>query len=113
MSPNVDPQMAEKITRRLNISIVDDLGEYLGVPLFHGRMKKSIYTKLKAKVVARGQRRNPARISLSRRTTLCKSTLSSMSFDTVQTSLFPKGMCSDFDKVLRGFFWGPFEQQGN
>ncbi|KAK9169574.1 hypothetical protein Syun_001714 [Stephania yunnanensis] len=105
-SPNVDPFLAENIARKLNISITEDLGRYLGVPLLHGRVLKTTYNALKQKVQAQAQKWNPSNISLAGRITLSRSTLASIPLYTMQTSLLPKGLCDDLDKICRGFLWG-------
>ncbi|KAK9092662.1 hypothetical protein Syun_027573 [Stephania yunnanensis] len=105
-SPNTDAVLADKIATKLNFTITQDLGRYLGVPLIHGRVVHTTYTDLEKRVQNRVLKWNPSRISLSFRSTLCKTSLSTIPLYTMQSTLLPKGTCKDIDKLFRRFLWG-------
>ncbi|KAL7224711.1 hypothetical protein ACSBR1_026069 [Camellia fascicularis] len=50
ISPNVNRNLAKKLSQQCGISLTQDLGKYLGVPLIHSRVSRNIYNGVIEKI---------------------------------------------------------------
>ncbi|CAN1145981.1 Putative ribonuclease H protein At1g65750 [Linum perenne] len=89
----------------MGIAATQDLGRYLGVPLFHGRVNRNTYdfllTRLDSKLA--GWKAN--NLSLAGRVTLASSVLNSIPSYVLQTSALPVSTCEGIDRKIRDFIW--------
>jgi len=95
-SKNVSQALTNNINRNSGFKTTKDLGKYLGVPLLHQRVTKQ--SKLA------GWKANS--LSLAGKITLCKAVLSSVPLYPMQSTLIPKSICYDIEKLCRRFIWG-------
>ncbi|KAA3486518.1 Retrovirus-related Pol polyprotein LINE-1 [Gossypium australe] len=85
---------------------VNDLGHYLGVPLFHRRVTNSILHFLVERVRSRLSNWDAKRLSFVGRVTLAHSVLLSIPSYFMQSTLVPKGICNSIEELMRQFIWG-------
>nr|GEV34889.1 putative ribonuclease H protein At1g65750 family [Tanacetum cinerariifolium] len=105
-SSNVLEERANEVSGILGIDHTDDLGFYLGMPTINGRVTKATFQHIIDKVYKRLSGWKAKCISLSRRTTLIKSVLSSLAYYSMQTIKFPRSVCDSVDQKSRMFIWG-------
>ncbi|GMI89923.1 hypothetical protein like AT3G24255 [Hibiscus trionum] len=108
-SPNTHTSLQDDISFYLGYQRVECLGKYLGVPVLHARMRCSDYNfiidKIKEKLSGWASRT----LSLAGRVTLAKFVLSAIPVYFIQTSLLPKRICAEIEKLIRKFIWGSTE----
>ncbi|XP_031103479.1 uncharacterized protein LOC116007017 [Ipomoea triloba] len=105
-SKNVNPDLANDIASSLQVARTDDLGNYLGVPSFHGRVTFQTFTKLIEQINGRLEGWKTKMLSMAGRVTLAKSVLNTIPTYTMQTSVLPISVCLDIEKRIRRFIWG-------
>lgn len=101
----VDEDLASQITNTLGVEYVNDLGNYLGVTLFHKRVTNATYSFVVDKVHKRLNGWNVKMLSLAERVTLAKSVLFSIPSYFMQSALIPKEVCLEIEKIIRKFVW--------
>ncbi|KAG6393294.1 hypothetical protein SASPL_147531 [Salvia splendens] len=104
-SKNVDIEKRRIIKNLLGVGVVNDLGQYLGVPLLHWKVSKLTYAHILDKMKAKIANWNTAQLSLAGRITLAQAVLSTMPLYAMQTSKLPVGVCTEIGKEIRGFIW--------
>lgn len=82
------------------------MGVYLGAQLIHGRVKKSTYDSILIKMRKKLAKWKAKTLSLAGRITLAMSVLMAMPSYIIQTTLPPRGVCDDINKIVRSFIWG-------
>ncbi|KAG6396882.1 hypothetical protein SASPL_143040 [Salvia splendens] len=105
-SKNVDIEKRRIIKNLLGVRVVNDFGQYLGVPLLHRKVSKLTYAHILDKMKAKIANWNTAQLSLASRITLAQAVLCTMPLYAMQTSKFPVGVCAKMGKEIRGFIWG-------
>ncbi|GMI86289.1 hypothetical protein HRI_002298200 [Hibiscus trionum] len=105
-SPNTDPMVKDSICASLGFQVVENLGKYLGVPVIHKRVTRADYSFIIDKLRSRLSGWVAKTLSLAGRATLAKSVLSSIYVYFMQSTLLPKGVCDDIEKIVRQFVWG-------
>ena len=83
-----------------------DLGRYLGVPLHHERVSKSMYQFTVDKVKQRLASWKCHSLSLAGRNTLINSVALSIPNHVMQTSIIPVACCDEIERNARNFLWG-------
>lgn len=106
VSKNVDPTLANQLATMSNIPITDCFGKYLGVPSIHGRVKGSLYQDVIDRVSARLEGWKAKYLSFVGRHVLAQSVLSVIPLYSMQTGLFPVGVCNKIEASIRTFLWG-------
>lgn len=89
----------------------DDLGNYLGMPLIHGRLTRRDFQKLIDKVKSKLAGWKTNCLSMAGRVTLAKSVISSIPFYAMQSTRIPMSICSEIEMLQRNFIWGPDENK--
>lgn len=108
-SKNVHFNRAFEYNRELSIGLTADLGKYLGVPLLHKRAEKLTYMPLVAKVQHKLASWKGQFLSMAGRSVLIKSVLSTIPTYQMQSTLIPKGVLLEIDKISHQFFWNQHE----
>lgn len=105
-STNIDAVNVVNICNILHFSLSEDLGTYLGLPLFHRRVTKSTFSFFVDKVRRKLSNWNASSLSLVGRITLAQSVLLSIPNFFMQTIKIPLGICDEIEKITRAFIWG-------
>lgn len=105
-SDNVHHSHRVDIREKLGFQSTTDLGKYLGIPVLHKRMNKNTFQFTIDKVNSRLSTWKAQTLSFAGRVTLTKSVLQALPSYVMQSSIIPKGVCDDIDKIFRGFVWG-------
>ncbi|KAK5825308.1 hypothetical protein PVK06_020124 [Gossypium arboreum] len=108
-STGVNISSRNEINDILGFQKVNDLGHYLGVPLFHRRVTKSILDFLVDGVRSRLSSWDAKSLSFTGRVTLAQSILLSIPRYFIQSSLVPKGVFAAIEGLTRQFIWGTVE----
>ncbi|XP_021717958.1 uncharacterized protein LOC110685744 [Chenopodium quinoa] len=101
----------QDIATTLGMEATKDLGLYLGMPTLTRRVTKDTYSHLCEKIDRRLAGWKSKYLSLAGRITLAKSTLSTMSFYSMQTAKVPRTITENIDRKLRRFIWGGNEDK--
>ena len=105
-SPGVPNGVAINLSNRSGIPRTEDLGMYLGVPIVHGRVTKSMHRYTVERMEKRLSNWKQNVLTLAGRRTLIQSVTSSMPIYSMQSMLLPVSICDDIDRVNRNFLWG-------
>lgn len=84
---------------------VQNLGFYLGVPLFHERITNSSLRFVVEKVKAKLQQWDARQLSLASRIALAQSVLLAIPRYFMQSLMIPKGICEEIGRIARHFIW--------
>ena len=79
---------------------------YLGAPIIHGRVTKSMHRYIVERMEQRLANWKQNVLSLAGRRTLIQSVTSSMPIYTMQSMILPASICDEIDRVNRNFLWG-------
>lgn len=105
-SRNVQSDTMARIAGTAGIEITNNLGRYLGVPPIHGRVSKPLYASMLDRLdKCLGGWKNQY-LTLAGRAVLAKSSLCSIPYFSMQTTLLLAGLCDEIDRKIRGFIWG-------
>lgn len=85
---------------------MDNLGNYLSVPLFHGRATNSTLRFVVVNVRNKLQSWEARQLSLAGRATLAQVVLFSILTYFMQSMMIPKGICKEIKRMTRKFIWG-------
>ncbi|PKI45344.1 hypothetical protein CRG98_034262 [Punica granatum] len=108
---NVADPIRSAICHRCSFTPTDELGRYLGIPIVHGRVRKSHFQNVVARVRNRLSGRSSSPLSMAGRTTLIKLVIQSITFYTMQVVSLPRGICVEIDKLCQNFLRGHKEDQ--
>lgn len=108
-SKNTNLELQQNISAALGIPKVMDMGKYLGVPSFHGRLMKDTFAGIldRIRLKLAGWKANS--LSFAGRYTLAQAVLSAIPYYTMQTTLLPNGVILAIEKMIRDFLWGSKE----
>lgn len=109
-SKNVHMNRALHLSLNLGIGITGDLGKYLGVPLLHNRATKATFHPIILKTQKRLSTWKGRYLTMAGRTTLIKSVLSTIPSYHMHTTLLPKGVLKDLEKISRDFLWNQSQE---
>lgn len=110
-SNNVSWHVKNDVSECLEFQRTEDLGKYLGVPIFHKRANNQSLQFILDKVSQRLSNWKTRSLSLAGRVTLAKFVLQALPSYIIQTTLLPKSVCDEVDKKCRNFVWGDSDQQ--
>ncbi|CAN1811456.1 Putative ribonuclease H protein At1g65750 [Linum perenne] len=96
---------------RLGIPLTQDLGQYLGVPILHGRTTKETYQGIIDKLDQKLRGWKAKSFSLAGRVTLAQSALSAIPAYAMQTDVLPVTTCEAIDRRIRNFVWGSTSEE--
>lgn len=106
---NVPRVWKKDICEAMRFQHTDDLGKYLGVPIFHKRVGLNTFNYVVAKVKQRLSIWKSRTLSLAGRITLAKSVVQAMPTSVMESSVILRGACDEIDKLCRSFIWGDDE----
>lgn len=101
---NTSKETASKISSICGSPLVDDLDNYLGVPIVHSRVTSSTYSFVVDKVRKKLASSTSKVLSSAGRATLIQAVTSSIPVYVMQTSKLPVSVCEDLDNLNRNFF---------
>ncbi|XP_028778309.1 uncharacterized protein LOC114734823 [Neltuma alba] len=104
-SRNVNINRALTLSQKLGIGITPDLGKYLGVPLIHARITKATYGHIMKRVRSRLSGWKGKHLTMAGRSVLIKSVISALPSYQMQSSLLPKGVLKEIEKLSCSFLW--------
>lgn len=110
-SANVSLSIRTILSRASGIALTNDFGRYLGVPILRGRKTKRAYQALVDRVKSRLSRWKADCLNLAGRVTLAQSVLCALPMYTMQSSLLPKVVCDELDKIVRTFICNDSEER--
>ena len=105
-SPNVSKSHATFLSKKCGVTLTDDLGKYLGVPILHKRHSKEHFKFIIEKIQNKLNGWKAKSLSLAGRTTLVKAVTSTILNHVMQTNWLPQATCDQIDKLNRNFLWG-------
>ncbi|KAE8676059.1 hypothetical protein F3Y22_tig00111634pilonHSYRG00065 [Hibiscus syriacus] len=111
-SKNVDLDLKNSISASFGFQEVQNLGKYLGVPLLHSQITKASYSYIVSRVRDKLTGWKEKSLSLAGRITLAKTVLSVIPSYSMQSTMLPKGICEEIERLIRGFIWGRTENRG-
>lgn len=104
-SPNTDPAVRVIIRRDLNIMQVNNIDNYLGVPLAFGSFKKVHLRSINEKIEKRINSYNDCQPSQAGRAVLIQFVLQSIPLYYMGCFSLPKTFIHDFNMLLAKFWW--------
>lgn len=110
-SKNVGWNVRSEISNELDFNMTEDLGKYLGVPIFHKRVNKGTFNFVLDKVNQRLSSWKAKTLSFAGRVTLAKSVIQALPTYVMQSCLLPKSTCDEIDRLCRAFIWGDTPNQ--
>ncbi|KAG8480634.1 hypothetical protein CXB51_025228 [Gossypium anomalum] len=105
-SKGVNDNLRRSISSFFGFQEVNNLGLYLGVPLFHERVTNNTLRFVVDKVRNKLSSWDARQLSLAGRVTLAQSVLLSILSYFMQTMMIPKGLCDEIECIVRKFVWG-------
>lgn len=102
-SNNVEISLAHKISEWSGYSRSNNLGKYLGVPIFHNKISYSTYSYVVKKVQERLLGWKVENLSMVGKVTLCKSVILALPIYVMQFISLPKSICNEIEKMYRKF----------
>lgn len=109
ISPIVNNVKARSLSRLSGISLTQDLGNYLGIPLLHKKCNRSYFQFIIDKIQKRLSGWKTNLLSMIGRATLIQSVTSALPSYAMQTMDVPISICKDMDRLNRNFLWGDSE----
>ncbi|MCH87824.1 ribonuclease H, partial [Trifolium medium] len=111
VSTNVNSNRERELSNISGFDLTSDFGKYLGVPIIHGRKKKSLYEFIIEKVRKRLSSWKAKNLTFAARITLTRSVLAALPTYVMQTTLLPQGVCNKIEKLMRNFIWGSTDEK--
>ncbi|KAL5774595.1 hypothetical protein ACOSP7_012152 [Xanthoceras sorbifolium] len=105
-SRNLVGREARELARACGSPITSDLGNYLGVPLIHGRVSSGTYRGIVERVNKRLASWKCGSLNLAGRVTLVKAVTSALPVYVMQSVKLPGEICSKIDTLNKNFVWG-------
>ena len=87
----------------MGVTVTNDLGRYLGVPIISGRITKQTYSYIVNKIKKKISDWSSRCLSMAGRLVLNQSVLSATPIYTMQTALVPITTCNEIDRMRRNF----------
>ncbi|XP_028120068.1 uncharacterized protein LOC114317531 [Camellia sinensis] len=106
VSKNVSCSYARSLSFQCGISLTQDLGRYLGSPLLHSRINKTLFNEILEKLKQRLSGWKARHLSFAGRTTLIQAVTSVIPSYNMQTMELPRKFCDEVDRINRNFLWG-------
>ncbi|KAA3478765.1 Retrovirus-related Pol polyprotein LINE-1 [Gossypium australe] len=105
-SKNTEDETRNQISQLFGFQEVQNLGNYLGVPLLHDRVTKNTLNFVVDRIRRKLQSWDARKLSFAGRITLAQSVLLSIPTYFMQTMMISKGVCDTIEKVVRHFIGG-------
>ncbi|KAI9112505.1 hypothetical protein K1719_016428 [Acacia pycnantha] len=104
-SRNVHFNREIDLSNKLGIGVTTNLGKYLGVPLIHSRVTNETFGHIIQKVKSRLSSWKGKYLTMAGRAVLIKAVISALPSYQMQSSLLPKGVIREIEKISRNFLW--------
>ncbi|KAL5733284.1 hypothetical protein ACOSQ2_032976 [Xanthoceras sorbifolium] len=111
VSGNCKASLAKVIATRGGSSLINNLGNYLGVPLVHGRTSEHIYKDIQNKMQQKLATWKSSQLSLAGRIVLIKSITSTIPIYAMQSIKLPIQLCDSLDRISRNFLWNQIDDK--
>lgn len=98
-SKNVTRLLTKDICEVMGFQQTNDLGKYMGVPIFHKRVGLNTFNYVIDKVKQRLSTWKSRTLSIVGRVTLAISVVQAMPIYVMQSSIIPRGTCDEIDKL--------------
>ncbi|KAH1046922.1 hypothetical protein J1N35_037706 [Gossypium stocksii] len=105
-SKGVNEDIQRRISGFLGIKVVQNLGTYLSVPLFHAKVTNNTLHFVVDKVRSKLSSWDARQLSLAGRIMLAQPVLLSILSYFMQSMMIPKGLCDEIEGMVRQFIWG-------
>lgn len=105
-SPNVPSDRKEYLASLLGVSVVEDLGYYLGLPSHISRRKSAVFCRIKEQIGKAVQGWKRSFFSVGGKEVLLKSVAQAIPTYSMSCFRLPKGLCSDISREMARFWWG-------
>lgn len=102
----MDGSLRRHISRHFGFQEVNNLGSYLGVPLFHEKVTNITLQFVVDKVNSKLSSWDARELSLAGRVALAQSILRLIPSYFIQTMMVPKGLCDEIECIIRTLVWG-------
>lgn len=106
VSPNASREQKNQIRSFFGMSLVSNLGKYLGLPLPSSCLSRSHFQPVLDKMSAALSSWQSKLLSMAGRVVLTKAVLSSIPLYHLQSIPCPTGVAKSIDKLARNFIWG-------
>ena len=105
-SPNVSPDLKEKVCESLGMLETNISGKYLGFPLRHRGASRRQFNFVAKRVIGKLAGWKAKFLSFVDRTVLVKSVMSTIPNYVMQGATLPVHLCDKLDKINKDFLWG-------
>lgn len=105
-SKNTPLELQQRISNSLGITKVEDLGRYLGVPSFHGRITKDSFSWIIERIQARLTGWRSKTLSLAGRYVMVQAVLLTIPYYSMQSTLLLVKVLEAIEWLIRNFLWG-------
>ena len=109
VSPNISNRAKQSLSQASGIPLTASLGNYLGVPIKHGRLTKDCYQAVIDRLQAKLALWKKNTLSFAGRRILVQSVTSMMANHVMQSQLLPVSIKDRIDRINRDFLWGDSE----
>jgi hypothetical protein len=106
VSKSTPNDVRDAITATSGFQHTGNLGKYLGVPIIHGRVTKSLFYEVVSKIEAKLSGWPAASLSMAGRVTLVQSVLQTVPYYSMQVVRLPGTICDEVERLCRQFIWG-------
>lgn len=108
-STNTIIESRNAICEMFNFQRTDDLGKYVGVPLFHSKTLKNTFQFIMYKMQARLNGFDAKLLSMTRRMILAKVVLLAIPSYFIQAAMVLVDICQKIKLIVRQFLWGSID----
>lgn len=105
-SPNTRREDRTEVCLQLGVQEQDKPGKYLGMPMFIGRKKSSVFAFLVDRVESKLQTWNAQNISKAGKVTLLKTAAQSIPNFWMNLLLIPLDVCETIERKMNAYWWG-------
>ena len=102
-SSNIAHKESKRLGEAIGFTVTFNLGKYLGVPLLHTRVNKSMYSDILKKVTKNVSGWNASSLSLVGRVTLAQLVLQAIPYYSMQTTSLTNSVCDNIERACRSF----------
>ena len=103
---NTTPEVRSEVLEILGPMQDTRQGKYLGLPSVIGKSKNHVFAEIKEKVGKKLSGWKEKMFSMGGMEILIKALSQVIPTYTMSCCLFPKGLCDDFERMERNFWWG-------
>lgn len=102
--------MVSSISAQLEIVAIENLGQYLGIPIITGRKGKVDFSFVVDKIRFKLSGWKATTLSQAGRISLAQSCICSVPTYVMQTSKLPTSICDEVERMCCDFIWGSISE---